>query len=330
MAGGGERSASTGRGAARRDLRGRGLRVIALLAVGLAGWALAGCSVRRFAADRIGSALASGSSGWSEDDDPELIAGALPFALKTLEGLLAESPENPELLLAACRGFTSYAAGFVAPEAEALPDLEFERAQGIRERALRLHLRALGYCRRALAIRRPGTAESLARDPRAALEFAQAEDVPLLYWSGASWGSAISLGLDRPELVADLPAVRALFERALELDAGWDRGALYEAMISIESVSPALGGSPDRAAEAYRRAVELSGGLRASPHVVWAASAAVAAQDRKGFRVALERALAVDPDASRPDRLQNRLAQRRAEALLGRAGELFFAEDEEE
>jgi hypothetical protein len=49
------------------------------------------------------------------------------------------------------------------------------------------------------------------------------EDVPLLYWTAASWGGAISLGLDQPGLVADLPAVRALLDRALSLDEAWDR-----------------------------------------------------------------------------------------------------------
>jgi len=300
-----------------------------LVLAGVALVLLAGCSVRRFAADRIGSALAASGSSWTEDDDPELVGDAFPFALKTLEGLLAESPENPVLLLGACRGFAGYAAGFVAPEAEALPAIEFERAQEIRARALRLHLRALGYCRRALELRSPGAVEALSRSPETALGFAGREDVELLYWTGAAWGSAVALGLDRPELVADLPAVRSLFERALALDPGWDRGALEEALIPLDALSPMLGGSPERARERYERAVELSAGLRASPHVTWAASAAVAAQDRRGFRVALERALAVDPDASPPDRLGNHLARRRAGSLLERADDLFFDEEGE-
>src|SRR5690606_14746877 len=112
--------------------------------------ALAGCSIRRFAVDRLGAALAAGGSTWTEDDDPELVAAALPFALKTFESLLAESPRNPDLLLGACRGFVLFASGFVEPEAEALPAVEFERARALRERALGLHLRALGYCRRGL------------------------------------------------------------------------------------------------------------------------------------------------------------------------------------
>jgi predicted anti-sigma-YlaC factor YlaD len=308
--------------------RGRGLlRAAALLAAALV---VSGCSVRRFAVDRVGAVLASGGSTWTEDDDPELIAAALPFALKTFEGLLAESPRNPDLLLGACRGFVLYAKGFVEPEAEALPAVEFERAQALRERALRLHLRALGYCRRGLDVALPGVAAELVTAPHDALSGAQRKHLPLLYWTAAAWGSALSIGsLGRPDLMADLPAVRALFGRAVELDPDYDRGALDEAMIAIEALPAAAGGSLERAEERYRSAVERSGGRRASPHVTWASSAAVAAQDRTGFRRALEAALAIDPDASTPDRLANRVAQARARVLLSRADELFFEPEDE-
>ncbi len=302
----------------------RSVRALAIVACALA---VAGCSARKFAADRLGAALAGGGATWGSDDDPELVGAALPFALKTLESLIAESPANPVLLLGACRGFVTYAAGFVEPEGEALPAAEFERVRAISARALRLHLRALGYCRRALEARLPGAAAALARAPEGALAAAGRNEVELLYWTGAAWGSALALGLDRPELMGDLPAVRALFARALELEPGYDRGAIEEAMIALDALSPAYGGSPDRALERYRRAVELSAGSRAGPHVAWARSAAVAAQDRAGFRRALEAALAVDVDASPPDRLANLLAQARARRLLERADELFFDEE---
>lgn len=286
-----------------------------------------GCSVRKFAADRLGSALAAGNSAWAEDDDPVLVGDALPFALKTLESLIAESPENPVLLLGACRGFVSYAAGFVEPELDELPAAELERATAVRERALRLHLRARGYCRRALAARFPEAALSLDADPRAALAAVPREGVDLLFWTGAAWGSAAALGIDRPELTVDLPTVRAIFDRALELDPDYDRGSLQEALIPLEALPPMLGGSEARARERFAGAVELGAGRRASPYVTWARTYAVGRQDRAAFDDALAAALAIDPDASAPDRLANRLAQARARTLAAHADELFFAEE---
>ena len=96
-----------------------------------------------------------------------------------------------------------------------------------------------------------GISAELLRDPAKALSRATAKDVPLLYWTAASWGAAASLGLDQPELVIDLPVVRALAERALVLDETWSKGALHELMISIDSLPEALGGSPTRAREHF-------------------------------------------------------------------------------
>ncbi|MBP1641945.1 MAG: hypothetical protein H6Q03_614 [Acidobacteria bacterium] len=297
-------------------------------ALALALLALPACSVRRFAADRVGAVLAESGTAWGEDDDPRLVGDAFPFALKTLESLLAASPENEGLRLASCRGFATYAAGFVAPEAEALPAVEFERAQAIRGRALRLHLRALGYCREVLERRLPGAVGRLTAGTAEALAGAERTDVELLYWTAAAWGSAIALGTDRPELVADLPAVRALLARAEALDPAWGGGALDEAGIPLDALPEALGGSLERARARLERAVARSRGRLASPWVTWAASAAVAAQDRAGFRRALEAALAVDAESPSPDRLANRIAQERARRLLARADELFYAGEE--
>jgi predicted anti-sigma-YlaC factor YlaD len=299
-----------------------------LLAAALVAALLSGCSLRRLAARQLAGALAASGSTWSADDDPALVGEALPFALKTHESLLAELPEDAALLVATCRGFASYAAGWVEAEAERLEAESYAAAEGVRRRALALHLRARGYCLRALEQRRPGAGAALGERPESALVWATAADVELLYWTGVAWGSAISLGLDRPELVADLPAVRALLRRALELAPGWDRGTLHEAMIAVESVSEILGGSPERARRHFESAVELSRGERAGPYVAYARGVLVARQDRRGFREALERALAVDVDAAPADRLANLLAQERARRLLARTDELFFAEEE--
>jgi len=289
--------------------------------------ALSGCSARRFAAKRLGDVLAGGSAGWATDDDPRLVGDALPFALKTFESLLAEAPDHPRLLLATCRGFASYAAGWVEPEAERLEGTDFRAGRSTAERALKLHLRGRDDCLHALELRRPGVTAALREAPESALESFGRGDVELLYWTGAAWGSAVGLGLDRPELVADLPAVRALFERALALEPTFDRGAIHEAMIALDSVSELLGGSPERAREHFVRAVELSGGLRAGPYVAWARGVPVAEQHRREFRETLEKALAINVDASPPDRLANLLAQDRARRLLERVDELFYVDE---
>jgi predicted anti-sigma-YlaC factor YlaD len=302
-------------------------RSAALLAMTLAGGAFHGCSVNSFVAGKLGDALASGGSSWGTEDDPELVREALPFALKTMESLAAEAPRHAGVRLALCRGYASYAGGFLEPEAELVENQSFERAKALRLRAERLYGRALGYCRQALDLRFAGAGSELDSAPEAALARVSKDGVETLYWTGVAWGSAISLSLDRPERIAQLPAVRAIFERALALDEAWDRGSLHEAMIVFDAMPAMMGGSEASAKAHFERSIALSDGLRASPYVTWARSSAVARQARREYRETLEKALAIDPSAWPPDRLLNLISQGRARTLLARTDDYFFVEE---
>ncbi len=311
----------------------RGRRLTSICLASLLVVATSGCSLRKMAVNTLADALAQSSSGFTADDDPELIRDALPFALKTIEMLLGEVPENTGLLISACQGFTLYGVGFVEIEAERLEATNYRQSKRQYERALKLYLRARGYCFRALDLTFPGAVEALVRGTEGALADARPEDVRLLYWTAGSWGSTIAAGLDQPELVADLPAVRVLLERALELDPDYERGALHDAMVLLEFAELSSGvGSLERAREHYRRALELSGGQRVATYVTWADLIAVREQNREEFVRLLEQALAVDPDQDADQRLVNLIQQERARFLLDQADELFLddLEDPEE
>jgi predicted anti-sigma-YlaC factor YlaD len=300
-------------------MRARGAAIVLL---GLVAMISAGCSVRRVALRGVADTLAAAGDTFASDEDPELIRDAVPFSLKTMESVLAELPNHTGLLLACCSGFTQYAYAFIQTDADLVEAIDFDRAQELRGRAQRMFLRARGYCLRYLELKHRGIGARLVTAPAAAVAEVGREDVPALYWTGAAWGSAIALGLDRPELIADLPAVRALFDRAMALDEAWDRGALHAALIPMEA-SAVMGGSPDKAREHFRRAVDLSRGLSAGPYVSFAASVSVAEQDRAEFERLLTDALAIDIEQETSLRLANILAQRRARALLARIDELF-------
>lgn len=296
--------------------------VAALLAAALL---LGGCSLRRLAVNAAGNALASGGAGWASDDDPELVREALPFALKTMESLLAESPRHTGLLLGACSGFTQYSYAYVQSEADYVEAADLAAATAMRARAQKLYLRARDYGLRGLEVDYPGVGQALLRDPAAAEVVRDRQAVGLLYWTGMAWGAAISLQKDNAELVADLPVAAALVRRALTLDERFGGGAGHDFFIAYEGGRPAAaGGSVERARTAFERAVELSGGRRAAPYVAFAETVCVGTQDRAEFERLLKGALAIDVRTPGPDRLANLLAQRRARWLLGRIDELFI------
>lgn len=289
-----------------------------------------GCSIRKMAANRVAAALSGGGSVWASDDDPELVGDALPFALKTFESLLAITPENKDLLLATCRGFTQYAYAYIEIDLirTELEDYALYKEQ--RTRARRMYLRARDYCLRALELDAPGIRGRLSRDPEAAVRELGLKDVELMVWTGSAWGAAISVGADHPELVADLPVVLALLHRCLDLAPDFGDGQVHEAMVVVESLPEVMGGSVERARQHYERALELSGGGRASTYVTWAELISYREQNRKEFEELLGKALAIDPDAKPEERLATLIAQKRARILLKVEDDLFLDDSDEE
>jgi predicted anti-sigma-YlaC factor YlaD len=302
-----------------RRLVSRGAVIVSLLPL------VAGCAlVKRKAVGMVASTLASSGDVFTRDDDLELVGDAIPFGLKLYESLLDSAPRNKDLLIATCSNFTQYGVAFLETEAAVLGEAQHhDEVAHLNARALKLYLRAKGYCLRAMEVRFPGIGPKLLTDPVPALAKAEKKDVPLLYWMAASWGSAISLGVDKPDIVIDMPTVRALADRALALDESWGKGALHEMFVSLDSLPEALGGSPARAREHFARAVELQKGLSPGPYVALATGVAVPAQDRAEFEKLLQTALAIDPEKDPSVRLVTLVQQRRARALLDHIDTLF-------
>lgn len=273
--------------------------------------------------------LAAGGGAYESDEDPQLVRDALPFGLKLIESLLAESPRHKGLLLAACQGFTLYGYAYVQQEADRIGEVDLERGEQVRDRARRLYLRASQYGLRALELAYPGIGRKLETTAREALAAVRKKrDVPLLYWNAAALGLAVSASRSDAEMLARLPEVEALLERALDLDESWNEGALHEFQVVYVSTRPGAA-APDigRIKRHYARALELSAGKRAGLYVAYAEAVSVRTQDRAEFRATLEKALAIAPDRHKEVRLLNLIAQRRARWLLGRTDELFLEEE---
>ncbi len=298
------------------------LALTVLLAVGCS-------SIQRLAVNQVGDALAKQGEVFASDDDPELIGESIPFSLKLIESLLARSPRHPGLLLAATSGFTQYAFGWIAESAVEIEKDDPVKAAHQQERAQHLYLRGRNYGLRGLEVAHPGFESALRSDPPSAVRVLVRGDVPLVYWTAASWGLAISLAKDQPDVVADLPIVEAMIDRALELDESFDSGAIHSFLIAYELNRQGAEGDPvARSRKHFERAVELSGGMLAAPYVTFAESVSVQTQNRAEFKSLLSQALAINPDSKPQWRLENRISQKHAQWLLGHVDDLFLAESE--
>ncbi|HKQ58684.1 MAG TPA: TRAP transporter TatT component family protein [Candidatus Eisenbacteria bacterium] len=299
-------------------------RLLALLTIAALFAGVTSCSIRKMATKSVANSLTSGPDVFGTDEDPQLIKDAIPFGLKTMESLLQTLPHHQGLLLSLCRGFTQYGVAFVQSEADEVEAVDYTKAAAIRERALKMYLRARGYGLRGLEVSHRGLTRRLLVTPDSAAREIKRGELPMLYWTAAAWGSAINLGKDRADLLADLGTVRAMMERGLALDEKYDGGAFHEAMIILEALPREMGGSPERARAHFHRAVQLSNGRKASPYVTLAQTVSVMSQNRYEFRELLEKALAVDPDLEPGQRLATLVVQEQARKLLKREDDLFL------
>ena len=237
------------------------LRTVAFLTLTLL---LAGCSIKKYAINTVGDALAEGNSVYETDEDIELVGEALPFGLKLVESLLQESPDHRGLLLSAARGFVLYSYAYVDYPAQVAADEDIGKARKLRTRAYKLYMRALDYGLRGMETSYPGLGTRLTADPAAAVSVIhnrkkKQQDLPFLYWTAAALGSAISVSKNDAAMLARIPEVEAMLDRALELDETWDNGSLHEFQVALAAAKP---GTPDEAAvrKHFERALALSEG----------------------------------------------------------------------
>lgn len=241
-----------------------------------------------------------------------------------MESILAETPRHRGLLSATASGFAQYSYVYVQQAADEAEDSSLSNATALKLRARRLFLRSRGYGLRGLEAGHPGFGKALRADPRAAVRVATKRDVPLLYWTAAAWGSAITISKDDPDLIADLGTVEALIDRALALDESFDSGSIHGFLISYEMSRPGGTGDPAvRSRRHFERAVTLTSGQLAAPYLSFAEAVLVGQQKRAEFKTLLDRALAIDVNARPEWRLANLVMQRRARWLLSRMNEMF-------
>lgn len=286
---------------------------------------LNGCAIREVAVNKLADAMAEGGTVYASDNDIVLVGEALPFSLKTIEGLLQQVPHHEGLLLTAASGFTQYSYVWVD-----LPSREQalgnpERARESKQRAKNLYLRARQYAVRAVETRHPGFMTLYVQDPHSALKKIDRSDIPALYWLSLSWAAAIAADKSDMEMVADLNLIYPIMQRCLDLDESYQEGALHEFMIVYQgSRSPLQGGGTDLARAHFERVMELAGNNRVGPLVSFAETVSIAEQDKAEFTALLEQALEFDVDLAIPTRLANLVAQKRARLLLAQTDNLFL------
>lgn len=290
---------------------------------------LGSCSINQVAVRAMAKTLSSGSGGdvFTSDNDPQLVAQALPFALKLYEVLISQDPKNEKLLLTTGSLFIMYANAFVQQPADMLPDTEYQKQNEMKANAKKLYLRGRDYVLRALALRHPGFDGKLkGKALTDVLAKMTKSDVPYLYWAAAGWAAAYAINPFDFALSITINEPIDMMRRALALDRTYQQGAIQEFFISYYAAAPeSLGGSLAKAKESYKEALALSKGRRPSVYVAYAQSIAVPDHNRKAFVEALHKALAINPNADPNTRLETIVTQQKAKWLLDHVDNYFLS-----
>lgn len=289
-----------------------------------------GC-LKKIALKKMAGALtAEGGTVFTGDNDPQLIADALPFALKTYESLLEALPNDFNLLLTTGKAFCMYAYAFIHFPADTISDIRIDHKNDQLIRAKKMYLRARGYLFRALEEKHPGITTLLKEDKTdSALTYLTIEDSSLIYWTGAAWMGAFTTDKFDMSLAVDMPKAVALMNQLLSLNETYGNGSVHDFFISYYGSMPeSMGGSEEKSREHFKRSVELSKGETAGPYVSLATSVCVSKQYVDEFKELLTKALAINVDKNVSNRLANILSQRKAQWLLDHIDDFFLIDDD--
>jgi hypothetical protein len=284
------------------------MRLTWLLPLMVALSALGGCaSMATSATSRMADNL---SVAILDQDDPATVEAGMPAYLLLIDSLIDGDPQNENLLLSGSRLYGAFASAYVKEP----------------ERAKRLTRKAHDYGDRALCAhgkRLCGLMGLPFDDFNLVLGMTKADDVPVLYASGAAWSGWIQANSSDWSAIAGLAKVRAIMERVVVLDEGYQHGEaqLYLGVFAT-LLSPALGGKPEEGRVHFERAIELSGGRDLMAKVEYA---------RRYARITYNRPLhdrllheVMDADAVAPGlTLSNMLAKQQARELLASADDYF-------
>jgi hypothetical protein len=282
------------------------MRLVFLLSLFLA---LSGCntlvsSATKDLADNLSQAI-------QNQNDPDTVRQGAPAYLIMIDSFIQGSPDDISLLIAGSNLYGSYASAFATED----PD-----------RSRRLTDKSLHYALHALCLELPDLctiSEERFPEFQQALQKTGTEDLPVLNTWGVAWAGWIQSRTDDWAAIADIPKVKAVMLRVVELDPTWDNGNAQLYMAVLNAFLPAaMGGKPDLAKDYFEQAIALSEGNNLMAKTLYARYYARMVFDRDLHDKLLNEVLSA-PAASPGMTLSNTLAQEQARRLLNESDDFF-------
>ena len=243
--------------------------------------------------------------------DVALTREGAPAYLLLIDGLIESYPESEGLLLIGSRMMSAYASAF-------LVDDEPERARIMLDKALDYGLRGLSQRSPEFEKVKDGSFDEF----DTCLPTFEKEDVPALFTVAYSWAWWILARMDFFAF-SDMPKVKSLFERIIELDETHYYGASHVVMGLLYSFPEVQGGNPEKGKAHFERALEIGEGKFLLAPVLYAKKYARLVYDRELHDRLLQKVLETPVDIDPEVTLMNTNAQNQARELLDSADDYF-------
>lgn len=251
------------------------------------------------------------SQAIQNQNDPDTVRQGAPAYLIMIDSFIQGSPDDIDLLVAGSALYGSYAGAFATEEPE---------------RAKRLTEKSLQYALHAFCTKRPklcAISELHFPEFEKALQQTGKGDLPVLSAWGVAWAGWIQSRSDDWVAIAEIPKIKAIMLRVVELDPAWDKGnaQLYLAVLNA-FLPAAMGGKPELAKAYFEQAIKLSDGKNLMAKTLYARYYARMVFNQELHDKLLNDVLAA-PAASPGLTLINTLAQEQARELLDGSSDFF-------
>ena len=245
-----------------------------------------------------------------EQNDPETVKQAVPAYMILISSMIKGDPDNVDLLISGSSLYGAYASVFVDDK----------------ERQKRLSTIAFDYAHHAFCIHKPNACnirELSYFEFEQSLKQFNKEDVKVLFALGSAWAGWLQAHSSDWNAVAELPRIKAIIQRVLELDETINNGDAHLYMAVMESfLPPAMGGKPDVAQKHFERAIEISKGTNLMAKLLYAEKYARLVFDQELHDRLLKEVIDA-PVEKNESTLINSIAQYKAKILLAESGDYF-------
>ena len=245
-----------------------------------------------------------------QQNDPETVKQAVPAYLILVSSMIKGDPDNVELLISGSKLYGAYASVFVED----------------RGRQKRLSTVSFDYAHHAFCVHKPAACNirelSYYEFEQSLTQFNK-DDVHVLFALGSAWAGWLQANSADWNAVAELPRIKAIIQRVLELDPAINNGDAYLYMAVMQSfLPPAMGGKPELAKKNFEQAIKVSNGSNLMAKLLYAEKYARLVFDQELHDKLLEEVInaRIENDEST---LINSIAQHKAELLLAQSNEYF-------